>query len=387
MRPSTVWLLNRLGGALSAVGLGVPLEPERLMSDARRRAGLSDFGAWEYPEALDVACRSLDEDAQLSPFGRLAMREMLISTLEMRLRLVQLRAEAPERLQGPVPRPIVILGLPRTGTTLLHRLLGETPGLRALRTWEVFTPLSPRSAAQRRAETAALLGIIRRLAPGVDAKHALDPDEPEEEIGLFAASLWSPTLWRMARTYSYKRWQLSADPLPAYRVFREKLALIQAEQPEARLVLKLPNHTAFVEALLTVLPDALLLRMHRDPVPVVASYCSLAESMHGVYSEAQDRAGLGRASLALWRHHHEAFAAAAIPEAQLLEFDYEQVRADPVAAALEVLGRAAHPVDEAAEARLRAVAAARPQHAHGQHAYRLEDFNLDPAQVREALPR
>ncbi|MCB9793743.1 MAG: sulfotransferase [Alphaproteobacteria bacterium] len=384
--PSSRWVLNRLGDAARTVGLTPALTPDSLIAAARRRSGLQELGDWEYPEALAQICESIEAEAELSTFGRIAVRELLIGGVEQRLRLIELERRAPERVQGEVRPPIIIVGLPRSGTTLMHRLLSETPGLRGVPTWEVFTPLHEGSPQARRAKVAPQLEILPRLAPELFAKHVIHPDQHEEEVSWFGATLWSPAPWRACRCYRYKRWQLAQDPLPAYRSFRAHARFAQTEQPEARLVLKLPNHTAFVSQLLEVLPDATLVRIHRDPVPVIASYCSLAETMHGINSERVDRAGLGRASLDLWATHHARFAASDIPAARLIEFDYEEVRSDPVGASLRVLEKAGHMIQDEDVSHLRAVAAERPQHQHGRHVYQLSDYGLSEGEVREAIP-
>ncbi|MFT4625513.1 MAG: LPS sulfotransferase NodH [Myxococcota bacterium] len=375
---STVWALNRLGEGAGWLGLRPGLDPAALRVLAVRRAGLADDGA--EIEGLTVACESLPE-ADLSTFGTAAVREILVTMLVQRLRLLELRRSDRSRLRTPVHRPIVIVGLPRSGTTLLHRLLAAVPGHRALRTWELADVLGTGEPSRRRAEAAARLGLLTRLAPELAYKHTFEVDGPEEEVSLFDASLCTPTLWRFARVQRYLEWTLATDPLPAYRVFREILGVLQAQTPDARLVLKLPEHHGTLDALRTVLPDAVFVQPERDPVPVVGSYCSLAASVHGVFSERVDRRALGDASLRLWSWHAAQNAAQQGPD--VLQMRYADLRDDPVGAVERVLGHAGSALDADGRGVVQQAADARPH--GGRHSYDLADFGLTEAQVRGAL--
>lgn len=377
--------VDGLGALLEALGLRWPsLEPDRLLAKARGRTGLSDFGEWEYPDALAVAAGSLASDASLSWSGRVALSEHLTLALQTRLQLVHLRKTRPELFERPLNRPLIVVGLPRSGTTFLHRLLVDLPGHRGLRTWEIRRPFPPVGGAdRRRTEAAIALWLLRARAPELDAKHVLDVDAAEECVGLFDASLWTPSLWRLAACRSYLSWYLAQDPAPGYAVYRQLLQVFQDRHPDARLTLKLPNHLGFVGPLLAAIPEALVVQTHRDPVPVIASYNSLMHSVHGVGSPHVRRAVTGRDALEMWGTLADRCVAqrAALPEGRVLDVDYRALIADPVGQVRAIHTHFGLPFDDALAERVQRMVDARPQNKHGKHVYALEDAALDADEV------
>jgi len=381
--------LLRAGAALYTtagwfgVGAGT-LTPEVLLDAARAKMGLDDFGVWAYPDALEVACRSLQDDAQLSPVGRFVLHTHLVHALSMRLALVEAEKRSPEVFQAPLRTPIIILGLPRTGTTLLHRLLSEAEGARGVPTWEIRSPIHLGGSDRRRRDAGAAIAALRALAPGLDAKHLLHADEPEECVGLFDPSLWTPSLWRFGEVYGYQDWYFDQDPEGAYRLYRKMLQWLQAQQPDRRLVLKLPNHTAFVDTLQRVIPEAVLLQTHREPEVVLASYCSLMSSIHQVGAATRDPQRAGRASLDLWATHLErCMAARASGEDRVVDVPYSKLTADPVGTVVSIHEHAGLPIPESQRSRWTEAVQGRKQHRYGRHRYRLAAHGLDEAMVRE----
>ena len=184
--PFTAAILNLIGAVLALVGLEISLKPEALKRRAVRAARLSDFGPDDFEAPLALACRSFEDDAQLSFLGRILARELLVGALVSRLRWAALKAADEPALSTPLNRPIIVAGLPRSGTTLIHRLLSDLPGLRPLYTWELLepVPLPPLPKARLKRMTRFRLSVLRRLAPELDIKHLLDADEPEEELSL-----------------------------------------------------------------------------------------------------------------------------------------------------------------------------------------------------------
>lgn len=370
-----------VGRGLGNLGLrGLSFDPDALRAAACRRSGLTDFGPWEYPDALEVACGSLEADATLTALGRIALWEHLVGALVTRLQLQRSRATG---RSAPARPPIVVLGLPRSGTTYLHRLLVELPGNRGLRTWEIRRPLAPlRGLDRRRQETAAALWVLRALAPDLDRKHELRADEVEECVGLFDPSLWTPTMWRLAPVRSYLSWWLAQDPVPAYRVYAELLARL--EPSDARLVLKLPEHLGFVAALREVLPGVMIVQTHRDPVPVIASYNSLMGSVHGAVSWRDGAARDYAEALELWGVLADRNRAdrAVLPAGAVFDVSYEALLADPEGVVRSLHGHFGLPYGEDHAGLIRRLVASRPQHVHGAHRYALEDGGLAAAQVR-----
>ncbi|MCB9761633.1 MAG: sulfotransferase [Alphaproteobacteria bacterium] len=386
LNPTTLRALNGLGRLLGAVGVDpTPLDPEPLKQAARKQTGLEDFGPDDFEEGLAVVCASFQADAQLTPFGRAIAFDLTARALATRLQRIRLEAEQPEVFATPLNRPLIVMGLPRSGTTWLHRLLALDPAARALATWETARPFPGPGPDRRLEQTRTGLRRLRAIAPELDVKHALVAEAPEECVALFGSALWTPTFWRFAAVHRYQAWLLQQDPRPGYAVYRQLLQHFQAWQPEARLTLKLPNHTGFLDTILALLPEACVVQTHRDPAPVVASYNSLMCSMHGVSSDALDPHRAGAAGLELWAWHIErnlAARAQAAPE-RVFDVSYRALVADPIAVIRSIYEHFGLPMSHAFEEALQAAIDAREKNTHARHVYALADYGLHEDGVRE----
>jgi hypothetical protein len=378
---TTVRILNTLGAAIDALNLGPRLDPDTLKHRATKHTRLSSFGPDDFEAPLQLATQAFTKDAHLSFFGRLVARDVLTRALTTRLRWAELHADSDPRLKTPLNRPIIIAGLPRSGTTLLHRLLSELPELRPLYTWELQDLLPTTAVAHRQRETRSRIGVLRRLAPELDVKHLLDADQPEEEVSLFDPSFWTPTFWRFGMVRSYLDWYLQADPMPGYQIYADLLRVLQAEQPQRRFVLKMPNHTGYIDAIRAVMPSAVVVQTHRDPVPVVASYASLMRSVHRIAAARWDAEAAGEDCLRLWGHHADRclrVRAGMAPDA-VCDVRFRDLVGDLEGQVCRVLRHADVAVPGDLLERV-----ARHQERHGpKHEYALGDYGLSEAQVRQ----
>ncbi|MBK7975049.1 MAG: sulfotransferase [Deltaproteobacteria bacterium] len=380
--------LNGLGRASGRLGFPVRrFEPERLLAAACRATGLDDFGETDFREGLTRLCASLEGDAHLSAVGRLGLWEQVVGSLATRLHRVAARRD-PKRKASGLVAPLIVVGLPRSGTTHLHRLLAHLPDARALRYFEVRHPLAAPGPDRRREQTARELARIKRLVPDLDAKHFIDVDEPEECIFLLASSLRSPSFWMLAPVYGYLEWLRTADLAPAYSTYREHLELFQAESPGSRLTLKAPAHTRALGELATALPEACFVQTHRDPLPVIGSVNSLFATFFSLASEAPDLPRMARTNLELLADLVD--RADAVRERlgdRVLDVDYDALVAEPVATVERIARHFGLRWDAAAERALEAVAGDREQHRHGKHAYDVAEFGLSRAEVERRFSR
>jgi hypothetical protein len=386
IHPAPVRLLNGIGAGLRALGLPlVPLNPKALKARAIRTAGLSDFGEGAFEEALAVLCRSAEEDARLCFMGRMAARDHISNSLVTRLRRIEARKSRPEIFKQPLAPPFIILGLHRSGTTHLHRLLCLHTDARALALWELQRPIAGPGPDRRREEALAQVARIKKAAPSIDAKHHIDADEPEEDIFLLDSSLLSLSFWMMLPVYGYLEWFHTQDLRPAFRVYREHLQLFQADSPGKRLTLKAPAHTPNLEALYEAIPEALIIQTHRDPVPVVSSTNSLFYTIHGLVTDAVDvprMAAVNSEMLAEGTERNMA-SRSRIPADRIVDVRYEDLTTDPVGAVKRVYRHFGLDFDAGFEARLRKGVANRPQEKFGRHDYCAEDFGMTDAQIAE----
>jgi hypothetical protein len=394
-RPKLIAAFNGVGRALETLGLRASLDAEALIAAARKKTGLTDFGDASFRNGLEVLTRALDTEAQLHPLGRLIMRQRLIGLLVVRLKAQALFTRHPEIRQQAIRAPLVIAGLQRTGTTMLHRLLAADPQLRALRSYEAMNPLSepgmassgsdPRLQATRLAEKA-----LRYMAPQFFAIHPVNADAPEEEILLMDYSFLSDVAESLANVPSYAAWLRNQDVTPAYAYMKSLLQLMQwqAGSQSARWVLKTPAHLGHLDILLQVFPDARIIQTHRDPARTAASYSSMMAHGHGVFTDTVD----AHAVAAHWHRKNVAMVEAALQvraahPVSFIDVSYYDVIEEPMAQVRRIYEFAGLALTPAALAAMEASRRDNPQNKHGVHNYTLEDFGLSLAQIRRDYGR
>ncbi len=379
-------LANAVGSAARELGMPlVSLTPAALKRRARERSRLSDFGDDDFEEALEVLCDSAEHDANLSLSGRLALRDHVTGALVTRLRRIDLHKTRPEVFRTPLIAPLIVLGLPRSGTTMLHRLLSLDTAARALFMWELRDPILGPGPDDRRRRAIGQIKLVKKMAPGLDAKHYIDIDEPEECVLLLDSSLRSISFWMFSPVYSYVDWYKTQDMHAAYRVYREHLQIFQAERPQQRLTLKAPAHAGHIDALHAAVPEAMMIHTVRDPEPVVASVNSLFYTIHAMVAAKLDVNRTARANVAMLRESTERFSAArgSIPDDRLAQVTYEELSKDPVAAVQAIYRHFDLRFDSEFAQRLGHWLANRPQHGFGKHEYSLEECGIERRWMHE----
>ena len=246
-------------------------------------AGSDDFGSDSFREPLGVFLGACEEEAELTTFGRLLVSKMLASTLSNRIQLHRWSLDHPEVKDERIVSPWIIVGLPRTGTSLLSMLLGLDPLARPLLQWESAHPIPPATLEEaaedpRIARTAKDLEGLMKLNPPLKAMHPFGATLAEECVSLFMYDVRSMALETQAHVPTYARWLEQADMTPAYAQHRLALQTLQSRQPTERWILKTPNHLWHLDAMLAAYPDARIIWTHRDPGPVVTSLASLANA-------------------------------------------------------------------------------------------------------------
>ncbi len=383
--PLPIRALNGVGEFLKRLGFEIAVtQPEKLKQIAVEETGLSDFGAPDFEEGLARVTESLKSDVDLGLLGRLGIRDYLVLALKTRLQREALRRRRPELFATPLTPPLMVLGLPRSGTTLLHRLLSLAPEARALRYFEVRRPIVD-GKDDRLAWAYQQYRAFRMLAPGLDAKHFSRPEEPEECIFLFDSSMVSLAFWVAAPVYGYFDWYQKQDQHGPYRQYLEHLQIFQSETPGQRLTLKAPIHTAHVEPILAAIPEVKLVQLHRDPVRVVASVNSLFCTLHRAVARNVDAARMARANLDFLAYGIEKNLAArkALAPNRILDLYYDDLVADPLGVVQSIYEFHGLPFSDEFERRLRTFVAENPQHKHGEHRYANTDFGLSDGAVAE----
>lgn len=245
--------------------------------------------------ALDALTESLNEDAALSFIGKIAAWIDCSRMASTHLRVEQALREAPEVEGTELPSPVFVLGLFRSGTTVLHRLLGEDPDNRTLPHWESFDPVhAPEGPEARQRKLARTLMLADIVSPSIKAIHPMDAQQTDECRGMFTNVFRTPQFNVQYRVGGYLKWLLAQDATIAYRQHRRQLQLVQHHRPFGkRFVLKDPTHTFFVDAILQVYPNARFVFIHRDPAETLSSICSLHAYARSVFSSDVDAHAIG----------------------------------------------------------------------------------------------
>jgi hypothetical protein len=362
---------------------------EDLHASATRVTGLDDFGGDDYREGLATLLFAYAKEAALTPAGSKVSRAMLRAALVARLLSEAAWKQFPEHAGVPIERPIFVTGLPRTGTTALHRLLTADPAHQGLELWLTEVP-QPRPARA----TWAGNPIFATLQAGYEQHHETDPefmgmhytgaDQVEECWRLLTQSMTSVSFECLAHIPTYSQWLGSGDWTAAYRRHRRNLQLIGLPDRDRRWVLKNPSHLFALDALLAVYPDAVVIQTHRAPRVSIASVCSLNARAAAGWSDLVQGAVLGRAQLELWSRGLRKFAAdrARHDPAHFIDVEYDAFVADPLGTVEAVYDRLEAPLSPAARAAMTSLQKAPRGPAHR---YDLADFGLTGAQVDAAF--
>ena len=384
-------LLNMVGKSLRAMSVPVAqFDEETVRTVAVKETGLTDFGDPHFREGLLRLLESAETDADLHFIGRLTVREVIANALASRLLLMEARKRTPEIFERPLIPPIIVLGLPRSGTTFLHRMLAADPAHRAIPLWELLRPLpnggsSVGATPDRRHQIAEQrLGLRLRLAPDLDRKHYVRAHTPEECMWLLATTFVSPVFWAVAPVYGYLDWYKGQDRLKAYKEYRWLLQVLQAIHPRCRLALKAPAHTGALSALLKTIPDALLVQTHRHPVEACNSLNSLFYSVHAMVTKRVDAHRMAEANVSLQEHEIALNLAArdAHPGA-VLDVHYDRLIADPVGTVRSIYDHFGLVWSDTFEERLGSYVRQNPKGRHGPHRYASGDFGLTDGAIAE----
>ena len=373
---------------MSTIG---PADRDRLVAEAVEQVGADDFGEPTWTEGLDHLLASWESDARLNPVGVEVAKADVLTILTTRLRIIAWRASHPAVAAEAVGAPIVIMGQPRTGTTILYDLLAQDPQLRAPLSWEVSRPVPPPEPATyqtdpRIAEVQAGFEMTELVVPGFHAFHPMGAQLAQECVQLTAGDFRSMTFPVVYRVPTYSSWLLDeADLASSYRWHRVYLQHLQSGGIRGQWLLKSPAHLWHLDALAGEYPDALVVQTHRDPLQVISSVSALTAHMRRLTTDdptvadsaaqyaPEIIAGLERAMAARDR--------GVFPVSQVVDVRFADFMADPITTIRQVYARLDRELSPEAEARMRAFLAAHPGDGGGGR-YTWADTGLDEAELR-----
>jgi hypothetical protein len=392
-KPLGLRVFNTVGGALRSAGLPlVSLDEEALFERARRATGLSDFGDAWFRVPLRILLDAFDTEAELTVLGRVIARSDITRLLQNRLYMVDAHRRHPEIAAAPMRAPLFIVGLPRTGTSILHELMAQDPANRVPMTWEVMHVWPPpeRATYESDPRIAAVenhLAGVDRLIPGFKSMHPMGAQLPQECVALTAHDFASMVFSTTHTVPSYDAWLDRADLRPVYASHRRQLQYLQWRCPAQQWVLKSPGHLWALDALLAEYPDARIVQTHRDPLKVIASLASLVPYLRGMASDRIDRRAIGRewtARLAAGlQNASEVRDRQLTDRTRVFDMHFREFIRDEIGMVRRIYDHFGMALSPEAEQRMRRFLAANPKDKHGAHRYRLGDAGLDAATERE----
>lgn len=363
------------------------LNVDRLLAAAREKTGLNEYGDDWFIEPLQVLTASITDEADLNEMGLFLTERRFVALLAERLRLRALQAAHPEIADEEVKVAAEICGLPRTGSTLLYRLLAASPAVTSTMSWETTYPLpfpdEAPDAAVRKEKARKRAELFMEMSPDFGDIHTVAWDEPEEDILILDRTFVSQSYDSFYRCPTYGLWLRAFDQAPAYRELKEWLQVLQWQSPQRQgqpWMLKSPHHLTAIDTVLDTFDGCRLVMTHRDPVKAVPSYASMVSTLYAQYSDNVDREFIGqywsaRFVDALGRYQQ---ARERRPD-RFIDVRFEDTVTDPLGVADRVLTTLGLPVDRPdLEAYLEKNRAQR----HGSHAYTPEEFGLSEAGLR-----
>jgi len=379
---------------MNEAGSQLRLEPVALMEAAKAETGLDGFGADDFVERLGLLCRAMREQGGFNGAGVMQQHTFILGLLKNRLLVEDLIQRHPEILDQRIVAPIIVCGLPRTGTTHLHNLMSADPALRSLPYWESLEPVlaeseqpAPGAPDPRKERTAMALSFLDAAMPYFNRMHEMTVEHAHEEIQLLAIDFSTMLFETTAPMPTWRDAYLARDQRPSYAYLRKILQVLQWLRGGTRWVLKSPQHLEQFPALVETFPDATFVVTHRDPVSVTASMVTMLAYSARLTRDHVAVEGIGhywanRLELMLGRcaEDHDV-----LPADQTIDVHFDEFMADDLAMVGRVYELAGQPLDERAKTSMAAFMVRHPRGKFGTVEYDLAQFGIDAAERRNAL--
>lgn len=382
--------------AWNAISLLIPerlvsseLSLDVLMESAKKVAGHSDFGGTTFIEPLEILLESINHTADLHSFGRFYVKKMIIGILVNRLKLVNLWSNKPEILSETIRTPLIILGLPRTGTSFLFNLLAQDPFHRYLSNWEATVSQVPPEGVYiyendpRRKLGKWLMTFQQYLSPQMKDLHTFYLDGPEECTSLLMQEFTTQALAGMFNVPLYSEWLDGASHAATYYQHKRILQTLQWKYPGERWLLKSPAHVEAIESVVEVYPDAHLIQMNRDPVKAVSSFASLCGAFRGICTRSIDTRELGLQAMNRLAVDFDRYQELRLKcdSSRFLDLQYNDLVNDPLGTVRHIYNRFELVLTPEAEERMKTLLA-KERKKSSSHEYSPLDYGLTPQKIR-----
>jgi Sulfotransferase family len=379
---------------MNEAGSQLRLDPIALMESAKAETALDDFGADDFVKRLDLLCRAMREQGGFNGAGVMQQHSFILGLLKNRLLVEDLLRRHPEILEQRIAAPIIICGLPRTGTTHLHNLMSADPALRSLPYWESLEPVlaereqpAPGAPDPRKERTAMALSFLDTAMPYFKRMHEMTVEHTHEEIQLLAMDFSTMLFETTAPMPMWRDHYLARDQRSSYAYLLRVLKVLQWLRGGSRWVLKSPQHLEQFPALVDTFPDATFVVTHRDPVSVTASMVTMLAYSARLTRDHVDLETLGH----YWADRLERMLGRCaderdvLPVARTIDVRFDEFMADDLAMVTRVYDLAGQPLDERSRASMAAFTAEHPRGKFGTVEYDLAQFGLDAEERRETM--
>jgi hypothetical protein len=391
--------LSELQQSIRSFGesLQVDLDADKILEEAKAELSLEDFGPMDFLERLELLCDEWDNDPGLNNLGKTSLRAKLLLFARSRLLIHDLLKRHPEIHDISIRAPIIVAGLPRSGTTHLLNLMAADSRLRALPLWESYEPVPIPGEAPledgtdpRYQRCADAWDMMQQTVPKLAAMHPMDPDHIHEELELMGPDFASYNFEWLCQCPRWRDHYYASDQTPHYQYMKTVLKILTWQDGDdgsnTRWVLKCPQHLEQLPVLHKVFPDATIAVTHRDPVSVIQSAATMI-----AYGQRMSRDDIDLATIIdYWsdRVLHLLHACARdrgkLPEGQSIDVPFHEFMADDIGMVRQIYAKAGLPMTPEAQAELQQFVDEHPRGKHGRVIYNLkEDFGVDPEQLRQ----
>lgn len=370
-----------------------PIGRPRITADGVERYAAAKTGGGQLSDdaraGLEVLCRDAENAAGLSALGRYRMQVVLRDIAANRLAIDKALAETPALLDAEIRQPMFILGLPRSGTTILFNLLAQDPSHRSPRTWEIDYP-APAAREndyvdnERIERSQKVIDSFHKLAPSFNGIHPQGARLAEEDQRILAMNFSGCGFQHFVRAPEHQRWQFEHDRVESFRWHKHYLQFLETHVRKPRWLLKSPDDQLYLKAILDVYPDALIVHTHRHPAEAIPSVGSLTYTVRRLFAKECDPKDVGVDQMNFWGdilNHCVSDRDELGLGHQVIDVSFEDLLKDPMRVVHDIYERFSLPLGEPLVARMQAFLDDNKRHSHGVHKYTLQQFGLNEAMI------
>lgn len=366
----------------------IPLDENSLLDSARSATGLNDFGDDLWRKPFQALIKSLEDDAELNLMGRLMARNDILIWLKNRLQITDLIKKHPEILDEKIEAPMFIVGLPRSGTSILFELLWQDPDVGVPLLWEAMIPCPPPEAASYDSDPRIdyvdrIVTQWERVVPEYATMHKMGGDLPAECGLIMANTFLSDHCASLQQATTYGMYYAQSDLSHVYEYHKIILQILQWKNPRKRWLLKAPEHQTNLQTLLKTYPDARIVQTHRDPIKSMASATSLLGSLYWMRSDKAFDASafediiMGEATAKRLEAVIDQRQSGAVPEANIADSRYQDLMDDPISCIKGIYSHFNMTLSEKAANNMQVYLDQKPKGKHGTHDYSVDTSERD----------